>query len=112
MWPRTVSVVRSVANDGTGLQGESGARVGQETSVVSNLPASIQAQREGQRDPVGLPTDGTRPVWRIYLKPGAVALGVIRDRDIAVDDLGNRYQVVADYWDSLGYRLHCERLEA
>jgi hypothetical protein len=28
-----------------------------------------------------------------------------------IDDLGNRYQVLAPYWDSLGYRLTCALLE-
>jgi hypothetical protein len=29
-----------------------------------------------------------------------------------VDDLGRRYVVQSDYWDSFGYALRVERLEA
>ena len=116
MWPRTVTIARPSALAGVGFQqpysGQRPSEPATMTPIASGLPASVQAQREGQRNPTGLPTDGNRPVWRIFIKPGAITPGIVRDGDIVTDDIGRRYEVVADYFDSLGYRLHCERLEA
>jgi hypothetical protein len=46
----------------------------------------------------------------IHLRP-KLANGTLKVGDVMIDDLGNRYQVLAPYWDSLGYRLTCALLE-
>jgi len=41
-----------------------------------------------------------------------VPKGAVRDRDILVDDEGYRYEVGHAYWNILGMKLQCIRLEA
>lgn len=113
IYPRTVSIRRPSQQTGVGYQPSEGSeQAGEEQSLFNGLPAGIQARREGQKSAVGLPGDGSRPVWYIFIPRRALPLGSVQDRDIVVDDLGKRYQVLADYWDSMGYRLTVERLEA
>ncbi len=51
------------------------------------------------------------PTWQIFIPAWSLGLGAIEDRDIIADDLGERYQVQASYWNSLGYNCTCERLQ-
>jgi hypothetical protein len=113
LYPRTIQVRRPAAQAGVGFQTTySGLARDQETVVASGVKASIQARREGQHGAVGLPADATKPTWYVFIPKRALANGAVRDRDIIEDDLGLRYQVIAPYWDSLGYRLSTELLEA
>lgn len=112
LYPRTVSVHRPAGQTGEGKLAYGGASQAGETEIATGLSASIQKRREGQKSPAGLPADGTRPTWLIFVPRGSLALGAIKDRDIIIDDLGVRYQVLADGWDSLGYAAITERLEA
>lgn len=115
MYPRTVAVWRPNKTTPTqvgdvGYSAERGAS--DETLVVSGLSASIQFDRQGQHNPVGLPTDATyKPVWKVFIPKSAAALGSILANDVVIDDLGIRYQVFSPYWNSLGYRLGCIVLE-
>ena len=52
------------------------------------------------------------PTWAIYVPPSALPRGSVKDRDIILDDEGIRYQVGQAYWEVLGYKLVCIRLEA
>ncbi len=83
-----------------------------ETIVTTGLPCSIQARREGVNSPTALPGGATQPLWYVFIPAGAAPLGTIQNLDIVIDDLGNRHQVIQDYWDSLGYRLSVIRLQA
>lgn len=113
LYPRVVSVRRPAAQTGVGFQtGYAGNTRAQETVVAADLRASIQLTREGQKNPVGLPGDGTRPAWDIFIPYGDAAAGSILDRDFIEDDLGRRFQVVADNPDSLGYAIRAEKVEA
>lgn len=112
LYPRTISIRRPAAQSGEGALAYGGQTQSGETSVETGVPASIQERREGQKSQVGLPGDGTKPTWYVFIPRSALALGVVKDRDVVVDDQGERYQVIANYWDSLGYRLTAERLEA
>lgn len=91
--------------------GNVGYATPQETAVATNVPAFISAKKETGRQPVGLPGSVSKRVyWEISIY---APIGTINDRDIIKDDLGCRYQVVANDWNSpLGYLLLTERLEA
>lgn len=114
VYPRTVSVTRPSIVAGVGNVGYVGLNPTQETPVAGaqGMRASIQYERVS-RPPLGqVPGDATtRSTFKIFL-PDAPAPGLIQTRDIVTDDLGQRYQVTAPYWDSLGYTLRAEMLQA
>lgn len=84
-----------------------------ETVLFSGLPASIQAGPPGRKKDSALPQDiYYSPSWTIFVPAPALAKGSVRDRDIIVDDESYRYEVGQDYWNILGYKLVCIRLEA
>ncbi|HEX7854448.1 MAG TPA: hypothetical protein VF503_12205 [Sphingobium sp.] len=111
LYPRTIAVRRPAAQAGIGAVGYGGHIAAEETPVANGVRASIQARREGTNNPVGLPGDGKTPTHYVYIPLRAAARGLINDLDIVVDDLGQRYQVLVNYWDSLGYRLSVQTLE-
>lgn len=113
LYPRTIAVTRPAAQTGVGFQSAYAAdQAATETPVATGLRASIQVKREGQKNPVALPGDGNAPYWDIFIPRRDAVNGLIKQRDIITDDLGERYQVSANYWDSLGYRLRAMKLEA
>jgi hypothetical protein len=112
IYPRTIAVTRPAAQAGVGPIGYGGETIATETAVVSGIAASIQISSGRGIPPTGLPGDAKRTFWNVLIQLGAVANGVIETRDIVTDDLGVRYQVAAPYWNSLGYQLLVERLEA
>lgn len=111
LYPRTVTLKRPNATTGIGGLPYGGLLSSKESQVTRPMRASIQYDRLGRAPLTGIPGDTSgRTMWKIFL-PDA-ANGTVHARDIIVDDLGVRYQVVADYWNSLGYALQCERLES
>ena len=52
------------------------------------------------------------PTWLIFTPQSALAKGTVRDRDVIVDDEFYRYEVAQAYWNRLGMKLLCIRLEA
>lgn len=112
LYPRTVAIHRPAGQPGVGALGYGGQVVAQETVVATGIAASIQMQREGQRNPTGLPGDGKQASHFVFIRRAALALGTVKSRDIVIDDLGRRYAVMDPYWDSLGYRLSVLVLEA
>lgn len=112
LYPRVIQLRRVAVQTGEGIAPYGGHTQAGETTVASGIACSIQERREGQRSVVGLPGDGTKPTWYVFIPRSQLALGVVKDRDIVVDDQAERYQVIANYWDSLGYRLTVEKLEA
>jgi hypothetical protein len=105
MYPRRVRFHRPGAQTGIGAVAYGGQTVAKEDDITCTIPASIQARREGTNNPVGLPGDSKTPTWYVFIPKRAAKLGDVQDRDIMIDDLGNRYQVIQPYWDSLGHRL-------
>jgi hypothetical protein len=122
LYPRTIAVhrVKTVGDVSTtvGLTGYSGAEQSTtsaqgETVLFTGLAASIQAGTTGRKKASSLPQDVVfAPTWYIFVPAGALAQYSVRDRDIIVDDEGYRYEVSQNWWDILGYRLTCIRLEA
>jgi hypothetical protein len=109
MYPRTISVKRPATNSGTGAIGYGGELPSTETSILSGMAASIQ-HRSGQgRTVTGLPADAPKGAdWYIFVPKAAE--GSITENDIITDDLFKRYQVIAAYWNSLGYRVAAQLL--
>jgi hypothetical protein len=74
--------------------------------------ATSSCGARARRTPPACPATPTDRRTTYASRRRALANGTVRDRDIVTDDLGHRYVVQSDYWDSLGYALRVERLEA
>lgn len=119
IYPRTISVYRQKTTSSVGDRGYSAERGPTDVNAViaggaalSGLSASIQLDRQGQHNQVGLPTDAAHAtVWKIFIPKSEAALGSIKTTDIVIDDTGVAYQVFGPYWNSLGYQLRCTLLE-
>jgi hypothetical protein len=115
-----VKTVAGSTDTTIGLTGYSGAEASTNVSdpageavLLTGIPASIQAGPTGRKKDSALPQDVVfMPTWLIYTPLSALAKGVVRDRDIIVDDEGYRYEVGQAYWNRLGCKLVCIRLEA
>jgi hypothetical protein len=125
LYPRTIEVHRLKTNAGptdsaVGLVGYSGAEQSTspsdaqgETVLFTGISASIQAGATGRKKNSSLPQDViVQPTWIIMTPKRALKRGSVRDRDIVIDDESYRYEVGQAYWNLLGYRLICIRLEA
>ena len=114
LFPRTITITRPTGETAIGAVGYGGATKAAETVVIAGIAASIQARSGSSRPHAGdLPAAAPGPVtWNVYLDEDAVANGVIHDRDIVTDDNGERYQIDANNWTPLGYKLITTRLEA
>ena len=106
--PNTISIERPTGPSGFGATSYSNTDA--TSPVAANVPAYITVKKEVGSPPAKLPGDASRRTyWRIvcYLPENT-----IQDRDVLVDELGNRYQVTANNRGLLGYDILCERLEA
>lgn len=112
LYPRTISVTRPTAQASVGRVGYGGATASTETSVASGIQASIQFDNQRTNQEINLPGNAGVSYWRVLIPLSQAPIGLVQTRDIITDDLGQRYQVTAPYWNSLGYNLRVERLEA
>lgn len=108
LYPRTIAISRPTGQSGIGAVGYGGEVPADEEPVASGVPASIQLDRQGRDNRTGLPGDAKSTLWRILFKQPK---GTVQNRDVITDDLGDRYQVIGPYWNSLGYNCLCELLE-
>jgi hypothetical protein len=97
-----------------GLQQTTAAGDSGEDIIQTGVACAIQCFGLGKAGGPGITkSDSPGPVqWRIFFSPSALSKGALRDRDILIDDEGYRYDVGAAYWNVLGYRADCIRLEA
>lgn len=110
VYPRIITITRPGAQTGAGAVGYGGQLPASETVIASNIPASIQHKRDLGKT-AGLPGDAVRQSgWQIMFT--GVDAGAIKNRDIVIDEFGNRYQILAAYWNSLGWNCTAEMLEA
>lgn len=114
--PRTIAIHRPPLTSDEGAQAAySGVPTAADRGppIHTGIRCSIQAQRSGGTNPPKLPSDTKRSDWFIYIPASvAPALGTIKQGDMVTDDTGNWYTVQADYWASMGWRLHCSKEEA
>jgi hypothetical protein len=107
--PRTITINRPNVDPAVGTQPYGGLLPTNETQVLPATAAHIQVDRQGPKSPAGLPGDTVREsLWKIIFK---AALGAVEPRDVIIDDLGNRYQVIAAYWGPLSTTCTAELLE-
>jgi len=140
IYDRTITVYRSQPNNAVGVQGYSGLTPAEyapvfvdsdilddsdipiqddndtslqdDTDTPLALDASIQEKGAGT-NPVKLPSDGAKVMWKIHFRaPDQTTPGLVKDRDLIIDDEGIRYQVVAARHTLLNWQCLCERLEA
>src|SRR5262249_16656168 len=112
LYPRIISIRRPISVASVGLVAYSGEVETNESTLFTGLPASIQHRSGRGSHGANLPADTpNRADFHIFVPRAAAALGSVQERDIIVDDIGNRYQVIAAYWNSLGYRLFAELLQ-
>lgn len=113
LYPRTVAITRPNILPGVGAQAYSAITEPNESEIASGLPASIQQKRFRGTPESGIPSAAPdRSQWVVFIPSTFASLGLTTERDIITDDLGKRYVVIAAYWDSLGYSIECELLEA
>lgn len=112
LYPRTITIARTQQDHQVGAVGYGGRTQSSETEIARGIRANVQARREGSRNPVGLPADGTKSSWRIFTPRDVLAAGLVKDGDLITDDLGRRFQVTSDYCHNLGCTFSAERLEA
>jgi hypothetical protein len=113
LYPHTVVVYRPGAQTGAGKLAYGGQTQTTEQQITPNpIACNIELRREGQKNTTGLPGDANRPTYDVRIPRAALANGMVLDRDILMDGLGQRYVVQSNYWNSLGYTMRAERLEA
>jgi hypothetical protein len=111
LYPRVVVLSRSDPQTGVGFQpGYSAELKTDELLIQAGIPASIQLNQRGQAAAVGLPTETTDTLWNVLIPLQALAKGMVRQGDTITDDEGDDYQVIAPYWDSLGFNLLVKHL--
>ena len=110
-YPRLVTISRPNANSAPGARGYAGLTKGNETLIVSGLPASIQMDRNSGKPDAGVPSDSyNRAAFNIFIPASATTLGVIEENMVATDDQGKRYQISAADWTPQGYVLSTDLL--
>lgn len=83
-----------------------------EQALAANVPVALLPLAGAARGQGQVPGDAPGPGrWRAYLPMSVFPLGSVRNRDILIDESGNRYQVATDGWTQLGYRPELIRLE-
>ena len=97
-----------------GLQQTTAAGDSGEDIIRTGVACAIQANGIGKVEGRGITkSDSPGPVqWKIFFSPKALPKGILRDRDIIIDEEGYRYMVAAAYYNILGYRADTIRLEA
>jgi len=124
MYPRTIDVHRpktqaiasgpnvATLKTYTGTTTDTSTPTGEDI-IFTGLPAGIQFVSPLSRGAGStLPSDTHAPgVYTIFIPLASAALGTIFNRDVIVDDLGNRYQVEDAYFTPLGFKLRARLLE-
>ena len=83
-----------------------------ETQLAVKVPCLMIANAGRATGDGQLPDDAPGPArWRFWLPASVVPKGSIVNRQVFVDDQGNRYYSSAAQWVSMGYRVETIRLE-
>lgn len=112
IYSRTITISRPNQNSSVGTLPYQGVLPSDETVLFTNIPASIQKKAGLKAPNAKLPSDVAQNYsWNIFVFVNYLPKDSIRNNDIVTDDGGNRYQVYANYWNSLGYNMTAERLQ-
>lgn len=111
LFPNAITVLRPNAATSVGVLSYAGLSSNDETIIEGNIPARIQFDRHGRAPSPGLPGDSQyQPLYKVMFQ--GITEGTVQSRDIVVDELGNRYQISAVYWNPLITDCRCQKLEA
>ena len=109
LFPRVISITRPAADAGVGSQGYSGVRQSTETSRFTDVPAHIEADRQGTAPDARLPADAAGlSIWKIIFK---LPLGSVQTGDIITSEIGDRYQVISPDWGPLTTTCRCQIMQ-
>lgn len=112
IYPRRITIRRPNYSAGVGAIGYQGLLPSNETVLFTDIPASIQKKSGLSAPNAKLPGDVTqRYSWNIFVPKKKLPKDSIKNNDIVIDEAGSRYQVYANYWNSLGHNMTAERLE-
>lgn len=112
LYPRRVAITRPNVNAGAGRVGYQGLSTPDETPIAAGLPASIQLSGPAGMGGQSLPSDPRANAdWKVFVPRSALPKGVAKLRDVVTDDEGERYQIIAAYWNSMGHNLRCSKLQ-
>jgi hypothetical protein len=115
MYPHIVTVRRNMERPAAGQSAYDGLQANAEVVIAGPMLANIQIDRTGRPSEAKLPGDPVgAPTMRIMFQAqtyGGPAYGVIAPRDVIVDGLGNRYQVIVVEWQYLGTEVRAQLLE-
>lgn len=81
-----------------------------EAVIATGLPCNVASGGAGKatRPGGGLAADSPGPIHWSFVFPQdhpSLPLGTIKERDIIIDDLNDRYQVTSPTWTPLGYQV-------
>ena len=106
----TISIRRPRLPSGVGSRPYSGLDPTNEDVIATGLPARVQMDRQGTAPDARLPGDAAgQSIWKIIFQGQR---GLVRTHDILVDELGNRYQVIASAWGRLVTTCRCQILQS
>lgn len=108
--PHLLTFTRPAVTTGVGALGYAADVAATETSVAANVPAYLDVKTLRGSPPTKLPGDAALRSFVeafVYLPDGT-----LKDRDVATDENGRRYQVTVGNFSLTGYTLMLEVLEA
>lgn len=112
-YPRTIVFRRPSQPVQAGPGAYSGLLPANETLIIANIPANIQIDRTGRPSEARLPADAIgNPTHKFFVPTALLYVGQIKERDVIVDEVGSRYQIVAIEWQTLGVQIRAQLLEA
>lgn len=100
---RTVTVYRPQQQAGVGALGYGGNTESNQVAIVTAFPASVLIASRAETNAVKLPGDG-RGMAQVMLLPPIPGAVQIKNNDIVIDDLANRYIVFGAELTDLGWR--------
>lgn len=109
IYNRTISIFRQAAQAGVGAIGYGGTTPAQQAQIATGISASIQLVKSKAANAAGLPTDVSTTEWRIFYR--STNMSLMSERDVIVDDLGRRFEVMGAYPNPFGYSALCRLLE-
>jgi hypothetical protein len=115
VYNRTIAVHRPVtvaATGGVTLGDYSGVQDSTETVLFTGVKTSIQPRSSVRQHMNALPADARAPyVFSFFFKKRVLFVGDVKNRDILVDDQGERYQVEEVEWTLIGAHIRALKVE-
>jgi hypothetical protein len=115
LYPHIVSLRRNMEQPAGGQSAYDGAQASAETVLIVGMAANVQIDRTGRppdaklpADPIGAPT---HKIMFPAVSLGGPGYGTIMNRDILVDGLGQRYQVIVVEWQYIGTQVRAQVME-